>query len=82
MKFNDSAESFDYECPGCGLPAPDWPHGENKGFLSPGGEFFCCKNCFEGRICDCGQAQERGENIRYRRQGEGYRGGAKGRVAE
>jgi hypothetical protein len=54
-------ETMEVVCPGCGLAAQDWPHLKTEGFLSREGDFYCCKDCFEGRICDCGGERREGK---------------------
>ncbi|MGZ3649786.1 MAG: hypothetical protein ACXVB9_00940 [Bdellovibrionota bacterium] len=56
-----NVESLEVECPSCGLPARDWPHLKTEGFLSPEGDFYCCKDCFEGHICECGGERREGK---------------------
>lgn len=54
-------EDLDVVCPGCGLAAQDWPHLKTEGFLSPQGDFYCCRDCFEGRVCACGGHEREGK---------------------
>jgi len=58
-------ETEEMECPGCGLPRREWPHKKTEGFLSKEGDYYCCKSCFEGSVCECGGLRQE-EKLRSR----------------
>lgn len=66
-------ESLEVECPGCGLPVSQWPHRRSEGAISKDGEYYCCQECLEGRICDCG-GERREEKIAELRRVRGKAG--------
>ena len=50
------SDSPQMSCPGCGLAESDWPAATRDGYISEAGERYCCRDCAEGRECECVRA--------------------------
>jgi hypothetical protein len=51
-----SEDSPQESCPGCGLAEADWPAATRDGYINEAGERYCCRDCAEGRECECVRA--------------------------
>lgn len=56
---NENDEEVEPTCPGCGAVQSQWAGSSadylvaRSGFLGPNGDTYCCKDCAEGRACNC-----------------------------
>jgi hypothetical protein len=40
-------------CPGCGMPEEQWMGDGGRGIAAQDGRIYCCRDCAQGRECQC-----------------------------